>query len=471
MKIPENAEKIIKRLSENGYSAYVVGGCVRDTLQGKQPHDWDICTSALPDEVMRIFADKRVIPTGLKHGTVTLMMKCGADGASADDVGNEYINDDKANDNEIKYERFEITTFRREGSYSDGRHPDNVSFVNDINKDLARRDFTVNAMAYSPGVGLADPFEGQKDLKAGILRCVGDPDARFHEDALRILRALRFMSEKGLKPEPATEAAIRSNYPLLTHVSQERITEEFVKFMCGSGAAALLDDYKEIFCFIIPELQAMIGFDQRSPYHNRDVWHHTLCAVADIPPRPVFRLTMLFHDIAKPVVCVIDDNGRGRFQGHPAKGAEMAETILNRMKLPKKMIKHIVTLIKYHDLKIKPERADVRRWLGRLGIQIFDELMYVRHADASGKYEKYIGEAESKNAALANLRYDIISSGDCIDLSGLAVNGRDVASAGITGAQVGDVLNALLEAVITEHIPNERQALMTEINKIKIKKN
>ncbi len=465
MKIPENAEKIINRLRENDHSAYVVGGCVRDTLQGKQPHDWDICTSALPDEVMRIFADQRVIPTGIKHGTVTLMMKCGVGGASPEDADNDDINS-KINDNKIKYESFEITTFRKEGSYSDGRHPDNVSFVDDINEDLARRDFTVNAMAYSPGVGPADPFGGQKDLEAGVLRCVGDPDARFHEDALRILRALRFMSEKGLKPEPATEAAIRRNYRLLSRVSQERITEEFVKFMCGSGAAALLDDYKEIFCFIIPELEPMIGFNQRSPYHNRDVWHHTLCAVADIPPRPVFRLTMLFHDIAKPVVCVIDDNGRGRFQGHPAKGAEMAEGILRRMKLPKKMIEHIVELIKYHDLKIRPERPDVRRWLGRLGIQIFDELMYVRHADASGKYEKYLGEAESKNAALASLRDDIIASGDCIDLSGLAVNGSDIASAGITGSEIKKTLEALLEAVITERIPNERPALMREINEI-----
>ena len=211
----------------------------------------------------------------------------------------------------------------------------------------------------------------------------------------------------------------------------------------------------------------MIGFDQRSPYHNRDVWHHTLCAVEDIPATPMFRLTMLFHDIAKPVVCVIDDNGRGRFQGHPAKGAEMAGVILRRMKLPGKLIEHIVTLIKYHDLKIRPERADVRRWLGRLGIQIFDELMYVRHADASGKYEKYLGEAESKNAALASLRDDIIASGECTDLSGLAVNGADAAAAGMSGKEIGEALDALLEAVITERLPNERNALLHEIENMK----
>lgn len=454
MKIPEHAENIIKKLRQNAFSAYVVGGCVRDTLQEKQPHDWDICTSALPDDVMRIFADERVIPTGIKHGTVTLVI-----GSSADD--------DQRGDERDSHESFEITTFRREGGYSDGRHPDNVSFVDDINEDLARRDFTVNAMAYSPGVGLADPFGGRNDLKAGILRCVGDPDKRFREDALRILRALRFMSEKGLDPEPETEAAIRRNYRLLSVVSQERITEEFVKFMCGGRAAGLLDDYREVFCFIIPELEPMIGFDQRSPYHNRDVWHHTLCAVEDIPATPVFRLTMLFHDIAKPVVCVIDDNGRGRFQGHPAKGAEMAGVILRRMKLPKKMIEHIVTLIKYHDIKIRPERADVRRWIGMLGIHIFDELMYVRHADASGKYEKYLGEAESKNAALAGIRDDIVASGDCTDLSGLAVNGADAAAAGLSGEEIGGALNELLEAVITERLPNERNALLNEIKNMK----
>lgn len=454
IEIPEHAENIIKKLQKNGFSAYVVGGCVRDTMQGKQPHDWDICTSALPDDVMRIFADEKVIPTGLKHGTLTLVTGGGADRSP-------YREDRDS------YESFEITTFRSEGGYSDGRHPDNVSFVDDINDDLSRRDFTVNAMAYSPGVGLADPFGGRDDLKAGILRCVGDPDERFREDALRILRALRFMSEKSLDPEPETEAAIRRDYRLLSLVSQERITEEFIKFMCGERAAALLDDYREVFCFIIPELEPMIGFDQRSPYHNRDVWHHTLCAVEDIPAMPVFRLTMLFHDIAKPVVCVIDDNGRGRFQGHPAKGAEMAGVILRRMKLPKKMIEHIVTLIKYHDLKIRQERADVRRWLGRLGRQIFDELMYVRHADASGKYEKYLGEAESKNAALASLRDDIIASGDCTDLRSLAVNGADVAAAGMSGEAIGSALNALLEAVITDRIPNERKALLNEIENMK----
>lgn len=432
MNIPEYVENIIKRLYENGHSAYVVGGCVRDMLQGVQPHDWDVCTSALPDEVAHIFADHKVIPTGLKHGTVTV----------------------------IDAEPVEITTFRAESDYSDGRHPDEVIFVENIIDDLARRDFTVNAMAYSPYEGFADPFSGFADLKAGVLRCVGDPRERFREDALRIMRALRFMSQKGLRADPATENTIRRYYKNLEFVSQERITDEFTKFMCGSGAAELLDEYREVFCFIIPELEAAIGFDQHSPYHNRDVWHHTLCAVNDIPPEPVFRLTMLFHDIAKPVVCIIDDNGRGRFQGHPAKGAEMAENILRRMKYSRNMTEHIVTLIKYHDVKIRLERPDVRRWLGRLGKDIFDELMYVRHADASGKYERYLAEAESKNAELARIAESITAAGECVDIKGLAVDGNDISAAGLKGADIGKALNELLEAVITEKVPNEKESLL-----------
>lgn len=437
MNIPEYVKNIIKRLNDNGHSAYVVGGCIRDILQGTEPNDWDVCTSALPDEVAHIFDDHKVIPTGMKHGTITVMTP----------------------------EPVEITTFRAESGYSDGRHPDEVKFVKNITEDLARRDFTVNAMAYSPYEGFIDPFGGQNDLKAGILRCVGEPCDRFCEDSLRIMRALRFMSVKGLKADAATEKAVRSCYKSLEYVSQERITEEFTKFMCGSRAAELLDEYREIFCFIIPELEAAIGFDQHSPYHNRDVWHHTMCAVKDIPPEPVFRLTMLFHDIAKPVVCVIDDSGRGRFQGHPAKGAEMAGDILRRMKYSKNMTEHIVTLIKYHDVKIRPERADVKRWLGRLGKEIFYELMYVRHADASGKYERYLGEAEKKNARLAEIAEDVINSGECIDKKGLAVNGNDMSAAGLTGDKIGAALDELLEAVITDKVPNDKEALLNYLEK------
>lgn len=451
MKIPEFVGNIIKRLHDSGHAAYVVGGCVRDTVMGIEPHDWDVCTSALPEEVMRIFDDHRVVTSGLKHGTVTVVAHTG------DDDAHEALAEKHSDIRNV-----EITTFRSESGYSDGRHPDEVVFVSDINKDLARRDFTVNAMAYSPYDGFADPFGGQSDIKNGILRCVGSPGARFSEDALRILRALRFMSEKGLKPDAATDEALRRDYRLLAGISQERITEEFTKFMCGRDAARLLDSYKEIFCFLIPELEPMIGFEQHSPYHNRDVWQHTLCAVDDIPPTPVFRLTMLFHDIAKPVVGIIDDTGRGRFRGHPAKGAEMTEVIMKRMKFSKSMTEHVVRLVKYHDAKIKRERVSVRKWLSELGKETFYELMYVRHADASGKYEKYIGEAEKKNEVFARLAEQIEKDGDCIDIKSLAVKGGDIAAAGLTGEDIGNMLRNLLDKVMNDDIPNEKNALMAE---------
>lgn len=431
--IPFYVEKIIKKLESCGFRAYAVGGCVRDSLQGTEPHDWDVCTSARPEKVIEIFSEMNVVPTGIKHGTVTVF-----------DDGNPV----------------EITTFRTEGGYADGRRPDSVAFVLDVKEDLARRDFTVNAMAYISSEGIIDPFGGRRDLEAGILRCVGDAEQRFREDGLRVLRGLRFMSQKGLRADKETENAIRSCYRMLANVSQERISEEFLKFMCGDGAAELLDEYKEVFCFIIPELEAMIGFDQRSPYHNRDVWHHTLCAVADIPPEPVFRLTMLLHDIAKPVVCIIDDNGRGRFLGHPVRGSEMAEEILKRMKYPTDTVRHVATLVRYHDVKIKPEKTDVKKWLSKIGPEIFDELMYVRHADASGKYEKYLGEAEAKNAALASIRDEIIEAGECFSLPALAVNGSDVMSAGFKGRQTGEALQKLLSLVIEDRVPNEKAQLM-----------
>jgi tRNA nucleotidyltransferase (CCA-adding enzyme) len=388
---------------------------------------------------MDIFADMTVIPTGIRHGTVTVAAPEG---------------------------KVEITTFRSETGYSDGRHPDEVDFVTSIEEDLARRDFTVNAMAYAPATGLVDPYGGREDLAAGVLRTVGDPGARFREDGLRILRALRFMSQKGYEPDAAIDAALHEHYQVLGNVSVERIDEELVKFLCGQGAPALLDRYSEIFCYIIPELEPMIGYEQHSPYHNRDVWHHTLAAVADVPPSPEFRVAMLFHDIAKPVVGVLDDNGRGRFVGHPAKGAEMAGTILTRMKFSGDFIKKVVTLIRYHDAKIAPDRVAVRKWLALLGEEMFYDLFYVRHADATGKYEKYIAEAEEKNAALRAVADAVIADGDCISLAELEVTGSDLIAAGVEkGPRVGATLSWLLDEVMEERVYNERNALIEHVKK------
>ena len=439
IRMPRHIEDMISRIEAAGHEAYAVGGCIRDTLAGRTDlYDWDMCSSAEPSQVMEIFSDTKVIPTGIKHGTVTVMM------------GDEPV---------------ELTTFRAESEYSDSRHPDSVVFVKNIEEDLARRDFTVNAMAYAPSKGLVDPFGGQQDLAAGILRCVGDPVKRFEEDALRVLRGLRFMSQKGLKAEPETDKAIRSEYWRLGNIAQERITSEFIKLMCGDFAADIIDAYREVFCFLIPELEVEIGYDQHSPYHNRTVWDHTICAVRNIPAEPDFRIAMLFHDIAKPVVGVLDDNGRGRFVGHPAKGAEIADEILRRMKFPNDLREKIVELVRYHDAKIQPDRVSVRKWLSRLGTELYFRLMHVRYADSTGKYERYIEEAVHKNEALREIAETVISEGDCFTKDALAVSGNDIRDAGFTGRDIGDALDWLLDEVIEGRLANDRETLLAGLKK------
>lgn len=496
--IPDHIKYIIDRLEACGHEAYAVGGCVRDSLRGGVPSDWDMCTSALPKEVMEIFSDIKIIPTGIKHGTVTLVVPV------SDEDTDRFLNPEERlsmdlpqgfsrrlySENNINgkvsglklrdifsesqgYDinvrsiaNVEITTFRTDGSYTDGRHPDSVKFVRSIEEDLARRDFTVNAMAYSPSSGLIDMFGGREDLANGVLRCVGDPKERFGEDALRILRALRFMSEKGFSADPDTEAAVRSCRESLKDVSAERISSEFIKFLCGSRAAELLDEYREVFACIIPELAQTFNFDQKSPHHNRDVWHHILCAVNDIPPVPYYRMTMLLHDIAKPVVFILDDNGRGRFVGHPEKGAQMVEKILRRLRFPADFVNRIVSLVRYHDAKIKPTRSEVRKWLCLLGSDVFFDLMFVRHADAAGKYDKYIGEADEKNKMLADSAESILKDGDCISLKQLDLNGKDLLSAGFAeGRKIGEILEKLLNEVMEDRLPNEKTALLEAAEK------
>lgn len=461
-KIPENVRYILARLKSAGFEAYVAGGAVRDSLSGKTPDDWDVCTSAHPREVAELFSEDRVIPTGIKHGTVTVV----TGRRKTEEQGEEERqreNGKKENHEKEAAEKsaVEVTTFRRESGYSDRRHPDRVTFVSEIEEDLARRDFTVNAMAYSPDRGLCDPFGGCKDLENNLLRCVGEAGRRFSEDPLRILRALRFRAVCGFRLEKETEGAVRGLYENLKEVSWERITAELEKLMCGKYAAAVLDEYRDVFACLIPELSAMFGFEQYSPYHNRDVWHHTLAAVEDIPPVFALRMTMLLHDIAKPVVFVLDDNGRGRFVGHPQRGAEMAETILRRMRFPNHLIQRIVLLVRFHDVKLKPRRPEVRRMLALFGEKGFEDLLAVKHADAAGKYEKYLGEAEEKNEALRKCAKDILRDGDCLSVAELAVNGDDLIRAGVpAGPRIGSILKDLLEDVMDDTLKNEKTALL-----------
>ena len=434
--IPAEPEHLIEMLESAGFEAYAVGGCIRDCILGTEPYDWDICTSAVPEEMQEIFIDLKTVLTGAKHGTLTV------------------IYNGKA---------FEITTFRTESEYSDFRHPDRVEFVKSLREDLARRDFTVNAMAYSKSAGLIDFYGGIEDLKTGTLRAVGNAFRRFEEDALRILRALRFMSVYDFIADAELDRALRSEYRRIEKVSAERISAELLKFLNGKRAAELLDEYREIFCNIIPELTPMIDLEQHSPYHNRDVWKHTLAAVEDVPPTDYLRLIMLLHDIGKPVVYVRDENGRGRFVGHPEVGAKIAENILRRLKLPSETIKHITTLINYHDVKLYPERAVVRKWLGVLGRKDLELLQLIRHADASGKYEQSVKEIEKDNPVITQIMDYIEADGDCISLKDLAIDGNDVRAAGIdNGRRIGETLAMLLDRVICGQLTNDRAELIDE---------
>ena len=435
--LPEYILKILERFRSAGYEAFVAGGAVRDSLSGRVPEDYDLCTSALPSETEALFSDDRVIETGIRHGTVTIVS------------GNHPV---------------EVTTYRSEGTYSDGRHPDEVRFVRTLREDMGRRDFTVNAMAYSPETGVVDYFGGRNDLEKGILRCVGDPEKRFSEDGLRVMRALRFMSVRGYQADPATHEAILRCGGMLERVAFERIDGELLAFLCGDRAAELLDRYRSVFAVLIPELSRMFDFDQRSPYHNRDVWHHTLAAVDYIRPDPQLRMTMLLHDIAKPVVFVEDEDGRGHFKGHQQEGSEIAGRILRRMKFSNAFTGEIVTLVREHDHRLYADRPLIRRCLNRLGESTLRKLLEVQMADAAGKYDRFLPEAAKRLEDVRKLLDRIIEEGDCISLSSLAVGGRDLIQAGISeGPQIGETLSFLLDEVMEDRLPNDKNELLKAV--------
>lgn len=433
IKIPSQVDGVLKRLSENGREAYAVGGCVRDSLLGLTPNDWDVATSALPEETERIFADCRVIETGLKHGTVTILS------------GGMPI---------------EVTTYRIDGAYSDGRHPDDVSFTRNLKDDLARRDFTVNALAYNPESGLVDCFGGRQDLADGIIRCVGDADIRFREDGLRILRALRFSSVLGFSIESRTAESALRNRDLLDRIAGERIQAEFTKLLCGRGAAEVLRKFREIIAQFIPEIRPSFGFDQHNPHHSYDVWEHVLHSVDAVTPEPVLRLTMFLHDLGKPFCFTQSADGVGHFYGHAEKSAELARKILSRLRYDKKTSGTVLTLVRSHDLPLAPEERCLRRRLNRLGEQNLRLLVQVEEADTNSK-------SSSGGGYLASLREipavmdRMLEQGQCFSLKNLAVNGNDLVRAGIPeGAAVGQVLQALLDAVLDGKCPNSKTELL-----------
>ena len=437
IRMPKKVEYIIQRLKDNGYEAYIVGGCVRDSILGRMPGDWDITTSATPGQVKAVF--ERTVDTGIEHGTVTVML-------------------DK--------EGFEVTTYRIDGEYEDSRHPKSVEFTGSLCEDLARRDFTINAMAYNKEQGLVDLYEGLEDLKRKRIRCVGCASHRFDEDALRILRAVRFGAQLGFDIEEETARAIRAKAPLLKNISAERIQAELVKLLVSPGPERIHMAYElGITAVILPEYDAIVGVRQNTPNHIYTVDVHTLKAVKNVEPLPYLRLTMLFHDFGKPKVKKTVD-GRDIFYRHPEVSAQLAKSILKRLKFDNHTTDRVVRLVKWHGLKYDAVPIHVRRALNRVGADIFEDFIKVQRADVLAKSPSVIARKLELLDEKEQLYRQIIASGECYCVKMLAIGGRELIAAGITpGPLLGAVLERLVERVIDNpqlNTPKQLVALALE---------
>ena len=431
MFLPPNIQNCIDLLEAAGFAAYAVGGCVRDACLGRNPHDYDLCTGALPAQTEAVFRDFRLVLAGEKHGTVTVITEDGP---------------------------VEITTFRTEGGYRDNRHPDWVKFVPDIQGDLARRDFTVNAMAYSPTRGFADPFGGREDLRNHVLRAVGDPEARFREDSLRILRGVRFAARFGLTPEEHTMQAMLSQAGLMENLARERVFEELCKLLLVAKAEDITR-FAPILAAVIPELAPMIGFDQRSPHHAYDLITHTAHVVEGVPPTLPLRWAALLHDTGKVKTFTLDATGRGHFYGHAKDSAAIADDILRRLKAPTALREEVVPLIGRHMTRLQPDRKLLRRQVSKYGFSMVEAQLALQQADMGSK-----GTVEDDGSAVfaevRQLLADLKAEDACLSLKDLAVNGNDLMALGFQGRAIGACLNRLLELVVEERLPNKKEALL-----------
>lgn len=419
------------RLEAAGWEAWCVGGGVRDLLLGREPGDWDVTTSARPEAVMALFGPA-ALPTGLKHGTVTIGGGRGV----------------------------EVTTFRRDGDYLDNRHPDHVEFTSSLEEDLSRRDFTVNAMAMDLRGQLRDPFGGRSDLATGVLRAVGEPEARFREDALRIMRGLRFAAKLGFAVEPETAAAMDRCRHLLENIAPERLHVEMTGLLCGPWAAETLLAYPRVLEVFLPEIAPCVGFDQRSPYHCYDVWEHTARSVGAVPPRPVLRWAMLLHDLGKPETFSLGEDGRGHFYGHWRESVKKAEAVMDRLRFDNHSRRTILTLVERHDCELPLSERSVRRNLARYGEETLRLLLEVKRGDNQAQAPAYRDRLRLIDQWEALLDV-VIAQGSCFSLGQLAVRGGDLTALGYRGPAVGEMLRQLLEQVIEERLPNDREALLT----------
>lgn len=431
-KLPSYATEVINTLESAGYEAYIVGGCVRDMLIGKDINDVDITTNALPNQMKEVFSNFSVYDTGLKHGTLTVL---------------------------VNKEPVEVTTYRVDKGYSDGRHPDSVAFTRNLAEDLARRDFTINAIAYNPKSGLIDPFNGAKDIENKIIRCVGEPKKRFDEDALRILRALRFSSVLGFTIEQATAVAAKSCRESLKNISAERIYSEVSKTLCGENIKSVLLNYIDIFEEILPEIKGMNGFEQKNFHHIYDVLTHTAIVVENIEPLPHLRFAALFHDCGKPECFTLGDDGVGHFYAHARKSTDKAHEALTRLKSDNFTKNRVTQLVKLHDTPIDPKEAVIKKKLGKYGEDLFFELIKLQRADNKGLAESFIYRQKNYDE-IEKTAKDILSQKQCFSLKDLAVKGDDLISLGLKGREIGSALKLMLNAVIDAKVSNNKSELI-----------
>ena len=449
--IPDGASAIIERLNDNGYEAYIVGGCVRDSILGKKPSDWDICTSASAETIMEMFSDHKLFTLGIKYGTVTVF--------KVDDT-------------------YEVSTFRSSEDFLKQNIPDNIGISEGLYMDLALRDFTINAMAYDAHKEtIIDPFAGLKDLEQEMIRCVGNDVKRLNEDPLRILRALRFASELGFEIEDETALAVHKNAAELLKPSPKRITVEMSKLLLGKNCTRILCDYSDVIATILPELAPCIGFNQNNPYHCYDVYEHIAHAVGIYTPvwnslltdedaekvrknDLVIKYALLFHDIGKPM-CYTEDEKGGHFYGHPEFSTQLTKETLKHLRLREDMRRDIIQLVEIHDVSIPPTKKAIRKWISKIGKTQFERYLNLHRADVLAHSELALETSWGKYEQFYKLYEEIIAENSCMSISKLAVNGKDLIGIGMKqGKEIGEMLNALLDAVINEEVPNSREQLL-----------
>ena len=435
MILPNDAKKLISLLEQNGYSAYAVGGCVRDALMGVEPKDVDIATSALPNQTQRILEDNniRIVLTGLKHGTVTAV---------------------------VNHTAYEITTFRNDGEYGDNRHPDSVVFIDNIKDDLSRRDFTMNAIAYNDNTGYVDCFDGVADINNKLIRSVGNPDKRFNEDALRIMRALRFASVLGFDIDEKTSQAVFDNRELLSSIAAERIYAELVKLLCGDNCEEVLLKYKEVLAVVIPELKPTFTCTQNSKWHLYDVYTHIVKSVAVSPKKDYIRLAVFLHDIAKPQCKTTDEKGVDHFKTHCEVGAKIAFDILKRLKVSNEVLNKTITLIRIHDDHITTKPSNIKKWLRLLGEELTFDFIDLKIADMKS-HNLFFAQTELDELEyIRTLTAEVIASGEPYRISDLAINGNDLTALGYKGHQIADELNSLVKIVSGNPACNTKEKLL-----------